>query len=160
GVFDAAAGTLVQGNYIGIDPSGTVAVPNGDEGVLVQHAPQATVGGAAPAGNVISGNLGDGVGVIGADTAGLVSQGNMIGTDSAGAAPLGNADNGIYVQGTHDVLVGGTGAGNVISANHRLGIGVFGGATGVRIQANRIGIGSDGTAVGNRSDGIYIQDSS
>ena len=56
GVHLIAANSTVEGNYIGTDASGTFAVGNGDEGILVQGQ-NTTIGGTAPgAGNVIAGS--------------------------------------------------------------------------------------------------------
>lgn len=67
-----ANGIEVQGNRIGTDKSGTIAVANGT-GVLIQRSSGVTVGGtAAGAGNVIGGNAGQGVEITGAGTAGNV----------------------------------------------------------------------------------------
>jgi hypothetical protein len=164
GVFDAgAAGALVLGNYVGTDAAGAAAVPNGDEGVLVQNAPDASVGGtSAGAGNLLSGNVGDGVGVIGRGASGTVISGNTIGTNAAKTAKVSNLGNGVYMEGASDVLVGGTAAGaaNVISGNDALGVGLFEGTSGVRIQGNTIGLGASDAPLGNFADGVYIQDSS
>ena len=62
-------GNLVQGNYIGTDSTGTVALGNGRSGVRISSAigstdsaSHNTIGGtAAGAGNLISGNKEDGV---------------------------------------------------------------------------------------------------
>src|SRR5262249_12110594 len=92
------------------------------------------IGGAQPgAGNVISGNGGDGIVVL-FDTGhgnGTVIQGNYIGTDVTGTLPLGNgADglggDGIIVQNSANNLIGGPfpGAGNVISANGGNGVSI------------------------------------
>ncbi len=62
-VIDAASGNLIEGNLIGTDPTGTIAMGNG-AGVLIgfSNAANNTLGGtAAGAGNLISGNFGDGV---------------------------------------------------------------------------------------------------
>jgi hypothetical protein len=118
-----------------------------------------TIGGtAAGAGNVISGNSGDGV-LIGSTVSGSVASGNQvlgnyIGTNTAGSAALGNSGNGIDVEGS-DNIVGGTaaGAGNVISGNGTgVQIGTAGGSLpgGVLVQGNYIGTDVTGAkAVGN-----------
>jgi hypothetical protein len=68
GIF--VSGTLgpmfIKGNYIGTDPSGAIAMPNGGAGVLVVGALPAplTIGrDAAGDGNLIANNFGSGVGV-------------------------------------------------------------------------------------------------
>ena len=54
--------TTVAGNFIGTNPAGTTAIPNGGDGVEINGAFNNTIGGtAAGAGNVICGNTGDGV---------------------------------------------------------------------------------------------------
>lgn len=46
--------TVVQNNYIGVDVSGTAAIPNGSHGVFVQNSDGNTIGGAFhPEGNLI-----------------------------------------------------------------------------------------------------------
>jgi hypothetical protein len=94
-VYGAATGNVeIQGNFIGTDAAGFAAVGNGGDGVLVlgpapisPQAPRRSV-----LGNLISGNRRHGV-----HTSGVAATvaGNYIGTDAAGAAPLGNAGNGV-----------------------------------------------------------------
>jgi titin len=83
----------VQGNFIGTDVSGTIALANIFAGVRFTRADDNTVGGtAAGAGNLISGNNGDGVSIT--NTAGTSTgnkvQGNFIGTNVSGKSALGN----------------------------------------------------------------------
>ena len=93
-------GNLVQGNYIGTDSTGTVAVSNGRSGVRIgspvgstDSASNNTIGGSiAGAGNLISANGESGVAILGASTGGTgnVVQGNFIGTDITGTKSLAN----------------------------------------------------------------------
>ena len=84
---------FVKGNYIGTDITGSVPLPNGGLGIGVYGLAN-TVGGAGPGeGNVISGNQGSGIEVIGGS--GSVDPGNLIGTDGTGTLPLGNNVSGI-----------------------------------------------------------------
>jgi hypothetical protein len=79
----------VEGNYVGTDVSGTVALGNGT-GVLVAFDPARfhTIGGtAAAARNVISGNTEVGLDLFASRA---TVQGNYIGTDARGRSPLGN----------------------------------------------------------------------
>ena len=152
-----ATGSVVEGNYLGTDATGALALGNQGPGVDVQ-ATNTTIG----VGNVISGNAGNGVNVDdGVD--GTVVQGNYIGTNAAGTAALGNVGVGIGIdRSASNTVVGGTdpGAGNVISAN-RVGIDMTGGTTslhepvGTTIQGNMIGTDATGTyALGNTAAGI------
>ena len=59
-----AAGSLIQGNLIGTDPTRTLALGNGSSGVFIDDASGNTVGGTASgAGNLIANNQGAGVAV-------------------------------------------------------------------------------------------------
>jgi hypothetical protein len=126
-----AARDVIAGNFIGTDPSGTLALPNGVDplttsGIWVQSAANNTIGGPAAADrNLISGNRGCGVTVL-INSSGNLVAGNFIGTTAAGDTPLGNGQWGVsfgnytYYQccGDHNTI-GGNAAGmrNLISGN-------------------------------------------
>jgi titin len=154
---------LVQGNYIGTDATGTKALANGSLGVIVTNGSDNTIGGpGAGAGNLISGNTGDGIHLEASTGNGLgnVVQGNLIGTDVTGTKALGNAV-GIYLNNMKDTLIGGTaaGAGNVISGNAGDGVFFFAGGDN-QVQGNYIGTDATGaTAVANHA-GVHIGDAS
>lgn len=163
GIFgDRSPGAVVQGNYIGVDASGAVAIPNGGDGVLVEQAPDALVGGTAPgARNVLSGNGADGVTVLGSGATDAIVQGNAIGTNAAETAAIPNVGNGVFLQGSRRTIVGGaaSGAGNVVSGNASLGVALFEGVSDARILGNRIGLGAGDAPLGNGYDGVYIEES-
>ena len=79
-------------------------------------------GTAAGAGNLISGNVQDGIFVT--NSTGILIQGNRIGVNPAGTGATSNGANGITIAGTGSNVIGGTvsGAGNVISGNLGNGI--------------------------------------
>ncbi len=151
-----ATGNVVIGNYIGTDPTGTVAVPNHTGVFLI--APGNTVGGSDPGvGNVISGNTGNGVDLGPPYATGNTIQGNYIGVDATGSVALGN-DVGVFVNQVSGNTVGGAeaGAGNVVSGN-REGINVWeAGATGNVIQGNFVGTNPAGDAAIPNYDGILV----
>lgn len=95
---EAISGTMILGNLIGTDATGSYALGAGDTGITLIGAIDTTIGGGAMgAGNVISGystaiHL-DG----GYQVPGTVVQGNKIGTDSNGKHAIGNAGSGIFV---------------------------------------------------------------
>ena len=105
-----AAGNRVMGNLIGTDSSGMKAAPNDGNGITITNgAHDNTIGGARPverptrvtdlgAGNLISANKGSGVRITGAGIAGNNVLGNLIGF-SFGQTPLGNAGDGITIEG-------------------------------------------------------------
>jgi len=117
---------LVQGNYIGTDFSGMIALPNRSAGVYISEgAYNNTIGGIEEGtDNLISGNNRAGV-YIGFSANNNRVQGNLIGTDKSGVAPLGNTTDGIAIfQGANDNTVGGDeeGAGNIIAFNASVGV--------------------------------------
>jgi hypothetical protein len=158
----AAAGSRITGNFIGTDISGKKALPNGEDGVLLSASYNNTVGGLTVSErNVISGNSEDGITLIGAVTTNNIVQGNFIGTDSAGLAPLPNTFDGVTLEaGASLNVIGGSapGARNVISGNGEYGVALIGADTaGNRIEGNSIGTDLAGTvSLGNAEYGVYI----
>ena len=143
----------VVANTIGLNLAGTAALANA-RGVEDDGA-NATIGGTVGgSGNVISGNIYDGIEVDATATSVLI-QGNIVGLNPGETAAIANATingySGIDVQpGAAGVVIGGTaaGAGNVVSGNTYTGIGVD--EAGALIQGNTIGLGLNGlTGVGN-----------
>src|SRR5699024_690842 len=140
-----AAGSRILGNRIGTNAAGDAALANGREGVLIEDGSGVAVGTATAFGdntNVISGNGGSGVRVVGGAGAPTLVDFNYIGVDASGARPLGNgADaalpyrDGITVSGgSVDIgtpVVWRGRAGNVISANAGAGVAVYGGTVQV-----------------------------
>lgn len=147
--------TVVQGNYIGTDVTGTAAVPNSD-GIYGSGIGGIVIGGtAAGASNLISGNSRNGIfledlfGLSSAPPPQSITNGsqasdarrrrpmfapftsveaNLIGTDKTGALDLGNTMNGIRTNITGDLIIGGTtaAASNTISGNNASGIEISG----------------------------------
>ena len=134
------SGNLIEGDFIGTDARGVVAIANASSGVAIEDgADDNTVGGTTSgAGNVISGNgtpdaleagygFGSGVNLDGSDggASGNVVEGDLIGTDATGTQPLGNLLDGVHLQdGASGNSIGGTaaGAGNVIAFNDGNGV--------------------------------------
>ena len=93
----------IRNNYIGVDASGTVALPNGRHGVFADIGSSATL----IEENLISGNLGDGV-IVADNIDGIGSvRNNGIGV-GVGNVALGNLGNGVRVSGaSRRITVGG-----------------------------------------------------
>ena len=134
-----ASGNVVRGNFIGVDASVTVALPNADGVQINDAASDNTLGGTAADRNVISGNTGNGVLLVDATTQGNVVSGNFVGTNATASAPLANGGNGVDIQGAVGTVVGGTGPGtkNVLAFNGGRGVFVESG-TGNAILGNTI----------------------
>ncbi len=98
--IDDSNSTLVQGNLIGLDQTGTRAIGNRGAGVLIDNGSLAiTIGGPVAGGhNFIAGNA-EGVLITGSSTAGTVVAGNLIGTNVEGTGAVGNLTAGIDIAG-------------------------------------------------------------
>ena len=155
----SATGNLVQGNYIGLDASGTLPLGNGFAGIWVSDSP-ANIIGVPGAGNVVSANGSYGIVVVAFDGSADSNtvQGNIVGLDASGSVARGNGLTGIGIQNSASSLVGGglPGESNVSSANGQWGIfivdtsSVPGTTVGNVVQGNYVGTDITGsTAVGN-----------
>lgn len=84
--------------------------------------------------------------------------GNYIGTDASGTASgKGNGNNGVFVNGPDNNVIGGSalGDGNVISGNGNSGV-RLGFTEGTTLQGNRIGTDKNGAALGNINNGVHL----
>lgn len=148
--------TAIQGNLIGLDATGNASLANGGRGVhVLAGAVNTTIGGAtATQRNVIAGNTGDGIDVFGASTNTTI-QGNYIGTNTAGTAPVGNGAFAIRQDSAGlSLQIGGTGVGegNVIASE---GLYLEGAAS--YVEGNIIGLSADGlTTFTNGANGIHL----
>ncbi len=133
-------GHTVRGNLIGTNANGTAAIGNGGYGIAASVTPGMTIGGGDPgAGNLVSGNVVGGISLNGLFTFENVVQGNRIGTDLTGSAPIPNGTHGISIEGSENNTVGGPspGEGNVIAFHSLDGVFVSN-ATGNAIRGNSI----------------------
>ena len=152
--------TVIQGNYIGTDVTGSLRIGNGAKGgVHIVNSNGHTIGGAnAGEGNVLSGNIGgSGFGIEEDNSNNLTIQGNIIGLNAAGTAKIQNDPGGIILFGGSGHTIGGTTAGarNVISGNGGAGILIL--AVQTQVQGNYFGTNAAGTAaLGNGASGILI----
>jgi parallel beta-helix repeat protein len=164
GIRINSSGNVVSGNYVGLDATGTLDRGNSNDGILVENggANNMIGGTAAGAGNVVSGNNNGGV-VLHTNVVNNTVQGNYVGTNAGGSSAIGNSTGGIRVtSGAMGNLIGGTsvGAGNVISGNLSDGLQIEDSATtGTVVQGNLIGVDAMGvSAVPNAVHGIHITD--
>lgn len=175
--LDGASHDQIAMNYIGTDATGTMALGNQQNGILVTAgSANNLIGGQAtggndptngvfvrpPEGNLISGNDGDGV-LIEDSATGNVLSGNFIGTDASGNTALGNHDDGVGILNANgNQLIGCTFQQdpfvfyNVISGNGGNGLSVMN-SNDTTIQANFFGMNADNDgALGNQLNGVVI----
>jgi hypothetical protein len=132
-------GLVVQGNLIGTDISGTLAIPHTSFAAIQSSSfvTNARIGGDTPAArNVISGNPLGAIDFNGGENGafeGTRIQGNYIGTDASGTQPLGNSAGGplqaavrIFGSGNCAILIGGDtpAEANRIAFNAGAGVGI------------------------------------
>jgi hypothetical protein len=150
--------SIAAGNYLGTDPSGTIAMGSG-YGVHISQSNSVRVGGADPADrNLISGNFrgvtANNGGASGAGFTHTIIEGNLIGTKRDGVSPLGNGlhpeqptqrQDGVQIVAVAGYTNSNRIEGNVIVNSARYGIDLTSG-----------GVGTGGNIYGNRFVGNSI----
>ena len=172
-VLDTGGSNVIENNYLGADPTGTIADGNKGGGLdIYGSASNQIVQNVISVNSFTSGsaNGSAGVYVANAGANGNVFTDNFIGTNKIGTASVGNGGVGIYVAGgAQNTRIGTDGDGvndtaerNVISGNSYDGIviqGTSSGAntTGTIVAGNYIGANVAGTAaLPNGSDGVLL----
>jgi parallel beta-helix repeat protein len=156
-------GNLIWANYIGTNASGTSARGNLYSGVSIWGgASNNTIGGTVypDSGNLISGNLENGVEITGEGTIDNTVSGNFIGTDAEGLFTIPNESAGVIIRlGAQSNMVGGisTAERNIISGNE-VGVIIRDENTSDNfISGNYIGTGiSRLIELGNERSGVSI----
>jgi hypothetical protein len=145
--IDAYRG-IVRNNRVGTDPFGNLDFGNdGFHGITIDGDANWVHG------NIISGNVGDGIAVNQFSDSCLIT-GNKIGTSADGLSPLGNEGFGITLEGSNCTIGGTADSLRNIIGDNLTGIEVSG--VNCKIVGNFIGIGSDGEMpMGNSAFGIY-----
>lgn len=149
GITIQSSNNVIQGNYVGVDATGAVALGNEGSGVTLDGSSNVLGGTTASVRNVISANRGDGVSIsIGGPN---TVQGNRIGSKADGTGDLGNGLDGISIFVSNDNIIGGSaaGAGNLITGSDGAGISIDSSAQGSVIEGNSI--------VNNDGDGIHVE---
>lgn len=158
GIVLAGGQNRVEGCYIGTNAAGTVAVPNGENGIAGGGNNQRIGGTEARFRNVISGNGEDGIHLEGVSN--TVVLGNFIGTNALGTAALPNLQSGVSLLDAHDDRVGGSepGSRNVISGNGAFGV-VLEDGNRIQVQGNYIGTDVRGErALPNGRHGVSVSE--
>ena len=180
-----ATGDWVSGNFLGVDPTGTEAMPN-EFGVEIDAGASTNLIGTNGDGindaieqNLLSGNLFAGVWINGSGTDANVVAGNFIGTDVSGTVAINNGTQPVYdpsinasfgggvviengasnnLVGTDGLSVDDVGQRNVIAGSSNDGVDIaYSGTTGNVVAGNFIGTNVTGTAaLGIAGDGVFI----
>lgn len=150
----------IEGNFIGTDINGVIALSNSNGIVLTNGATNNRIGGNhGGARNVISGNSDSGVAIFSLNTNNNLIQGNFIGTNAYGTAAVGNLD-GIWLgDGTVGNTIGGTTPAerNIISGNDTFGVSINNAGTAYnRVYGNFIGTDVSGTAAVPNGGGVVF----
>ncbi|MBI3659973.1 hypothetical protein HY230_05820 [Candidatus Acetothermia bacterium] len=168
----SANGNVVQGNFIGVrvgTQNSQNTLSNGSDGILIEGAPNTTIGGADhDAGvcnhscNVISGNSSNGIEIDGLTAKGTQIQGNFIGVGLSGTFALGNIASGVLIdQNTPGALIGGgdhdvgvcNRACNLISGNGTNGVNILAGPGPINISPPLERTTVTGNFIGTDKDG-------
>ncbi len=135
-VMNSDSDDVVEGNYIGTDPTGTLTIGNGTvddgggNGVLIQYGVGDTIGGAMSSSrDLISGNV-NGVMVEYASSVDNVIAGNYIGTDPTGTIAVSNVGHGVLLESTGG---GNTIGGGILRSRHRRGNLIAGNLYGISL---------------------------
>lgn len=124
----------ITGCYIGVGADGATPMPNGEWGVLVDHANRTSVGvEMAFYQNVVAGNGQEGIAMAHCSD-GIVTK-SIVGLAADGYTAMGNQYNGIYLYSVTNITV----SYNVIGANTNNGIALFV-ARNCRVRNNIIGL--------------------
>jgi hypothetical protein len=154
-----ANGDYIEGNDIGVNATGTIALANNRDGVLVtNNAATNYIGDQwSGLGNVISGNRQNGVDLVSVGNNQVVD--NVIGLGSDSTTVTANGQNGVQLltAGASN-LIGIGNQGNFISGNTLNGVLLNGGVNlnANRVLGNLIGIDVTGTAKPNQQDGVKL----
>ena len=144
----SSGGTIIQGNYAGIDVSGTLTGPQTFGESIYVDAPNTQIlenvvagaGEATAPGTNIPGVLVTGLGN------GSALRGNRVGTNAAGTAALGNQGPGVRIDAPNVVVGGPTPAdGNLLSGNRPFGLDVTANGHDAVIESNMIGTDAAGS---------------
>ncbi len=163
GLVFSGSNSIVQCNFLGTDPTGTIRRGNRSAGIVLGSGD--LLGGAAATNrNLISGNSGPGVGMFGSRS--NLLQNNFIGTDATGTTNLGNGGPGVNLSGVNCFVRGNLVSGNGLTASPaspNIGsdsssdCGIFISGADNFIEANFVGTDVTGSlTVSNKGSGIEI----
>lgn len=136
-VWDSAHHIEIYNNYFGTGATATLDSGNVYDGIIIYNANNVIIGDAGK-GNVLSGNR-YGIGIYN-NSHDVIIKGNKIGTDITGAIPIPNNNDGIYIDSSSNITIGGTSTEdeNIIANNGNRAIQIRDQASSCLIQQNSI----------------------
>lgn len=151
-VDETTAYNWVLGNNVGLNADQTAAQPNNGAGIVLDGAASNIIGITGSDGNVVSGNLNNGLALIGLARDNSV-QGNTIGVNALNTRLFPNGWNGVAVMlGAHHNTIGGGTGNNSNFISHSAQFGVF--ISGSGTTSNTV---SNNTIYNSGYDGVSIQ---
>ena len=159
--LDYDTNTVIKGNRIGTDVSGSSKIPN-QKGISASSISLKIGGSLVSDRNIISGNTNNGISIYGTKAQ---IKGNYLGSDNSGTNLLENGSDAIFVGGVDSLILGGNylNEGNLIVSTTSNGIHAIriSFSQKVHICGNKIGVAKDGiTQLGGSkigSNSIYIE---
>src|SRR6266480_3020140 len=155
GFQNGSSNNLIEGNFIGVDATGTTAVAT-STAVGTESSTSNAIGGTTPAARNVLCGTSNAVDLKFSNN--NIVQGNYIGVSAAGTAGLASGTGILIQQNSSSNIIGGTvtGAGNIIGAFSLAGINVSSAPNNI-IQGNRIGTNAAGTSgLGGGTHGFTI----
>lgn len=150
-------GNIVRGNYVGLDASGSSALPNTFAGLYLLDGTTSNL----IANNVFSGQPSEGMRIADTGTSFNTVQGNYFGTDASGLNVVANGYAGLTIfGGASSNVIGGATA----ESRNILGGGYYGfvaggaGTSGNDIEGNYVGLGPDGATPVPNYFGVLFSD--
>ncbi|MBI4850705.1 MAG: hypothetical protein HY819_02645 [Acidobacteria bacterium] len=161
---NASRSNAVTNCYIGTDENGTAMAGNQTGIRILDASANNTIGGTQATGNVISGNITDGIVISGSGSDNNLVAGNVIGVDASnGRNQLPNLNDGLRIAASaksNNIGLGTADTGNIIAGNLGNGITLTGTTTNNnKVAGNFIGVLSNNAARSNGQSGVFITDS-
>ena len=153
-VINSSNYCTIQGNFMGIGADNKTPVPNINGLIIFGTSKKTVLGGPIPLGNVISGNIKNGV-YLTDDTYGFSTINTFCGLQAFGTA-VPNGENGFLIDSNASKIIMNT---NVVSGNNKNGISIKGHANNILITENIVGMNTDGNAsLPNNANGVEISE--
>jgi hypothetical protein len=161
-VFIEGANNILQGNYIGVNATGSQSPGNTPDGVELTGSFHQVINNVISGHNYRSPSLSQRpAGILihgGSETHDIVIQGNRIGTDTSGLNPIPNqigirVANFLFNSYPHDILI----EDNIIAYNEIEGIVIDPGSTGIHISRNSIHSNGE-LGIDLNNDGVTLND--